>query len=369
MPNRHANNLNYNAIPSKHLYSLASNTQQGITRKDLSILITEINGRIVWTNQYAQDSLTIGRTLQETLTQSTSISQDLTKHPGPVTDLPQQLSGQNIYLNHQASKDVIQLTIEPIFLPEEDLPRWFLCYLLELTTSTFSRTNSNAPHKPLNTFKEAMSKLLHELNNPLDATQRYLSLAQMVLEQERPDKALKYLHKGQQGLQRIAMIAQNMLAANQKRSHQTHHHQSLRSLLTEVVDTIQHSSEAKSQVTLSCDIQSDFPCIDTTHLFQVFCNVTKNAIDAMPTGGTLAIQARIKQNKCMIFSFCDTGPGISPDHIPFIFDPFFSTRPQGTGLGLTICRDLLKTIKGHIYTKPVPQGACFCIEVPFNEIT
>lgn len=347
-------------------YSPESNKKHNLTIHFLANLITEINGCIIWADQQAQKWLTIGPTLQKTLAQSTSISNDLAIQPGPVTDLPQRLSEQNIYLTHQAStKGIIQLTTDPISIPKEQPSQWILCSLFEVTNS---KTTFKTPHNPQNEFIEALAKLLHELNNPLDATLRYLTLAQTILDQNRPDKAMEYLHKGQQGLQRIAMISQNMLAKSQQQI-QHHHYQSLEHLFNEVFDTIPNHPAPNKKVTISYEIQPDLPCIDATTLFQVVCNVTKNAIDAMPQGGTLTITAQTTQNGHLILSFCDTGPGIPPEHMPYLFDPFFTTRSQGTGLGLTICRDLLKTIKGHIYTKSVPRGACFFIEVPLHKIT
>ena len=106
----------------------------------------------------------------------------------------------------------------------------------------------------------------------------------------------------------------------------------------------------------------------SAHLFQVMCNLIKNAIEAMPDGGTLNIQAT--DDGCdLTITFQDTGKGL-PAEAERVFEPFFTTRDsgQGTGLGLAICRDLIeKCCAGTITAENRPPGgACFTIRMPID---
>ncbi len=92
-----------------------------------------------------------------------------------------------------------------------------------------------------------------------------------------------------------------------------------------------------------------------------------NSLEAMPQGGLLRIRTEAlhaKQNMAVVHVE-DTGVGIPPDQIPKLFDPFFSTRPKGTGLGLTIVYRIIQEHHGHIRVTSAPgEGSTFTIELP-----
>jgi signal transduction histidine kinase len=87
----------------------------------------------------------------------------------------------------------------------------------------------------------------------------------------------------------------------------------------------------------------------------------------METGGTLKIQAK-KENGEIVAQFTDTGCGIPPDRINKIFDPFFSTKPNGTGLGLFVSYGIIQSHHGTIEVKSkVNKGTTFTIRLPAYE--
>ena len=89
---------------------------------------------------------------------------------------------------------------------------------------------------------------------------------------------------------------------------------------------------------------------DRNKLEQVMLNLLKNAVQAMPDGGSLDVTAR-KTGKQILIQIEDTGEGIEPDDLTKVFEPFFSTKAQGTGLGLALCKKIIDEHGGTITIK------------------
>ena len=111
---------------------------------------------------------------------------------------------------------------------------------------------------------------------------------------------------------------------------------------------------------------------DKQQLIQVFLNLALNAIDAMPAGGTLAIEtSTIREGGYLKVDFTDSGTGI-PDHVkPHIFDPFFTTKPQGkgTGLGLSVSLGIIRNHGGDIRVESqMNRGSTFTVLLPIAKI-
>ena len=103
---------------------------------------------------------------------------------------------------------------------------------------------------------------------------------------------------------------------------------------------------------------------DSEQLKQVFVNLISNAVQAMPGGGTLTIETGAEEGFVFI-RFSDTGPGIPDDMRDKIFDPFVSTRDDGTGLGLTIVHRIVDEHDGHIEVASEPgNGTTFTVWLP-----
>lgn len=128
-------------------------------------------------------------------------------------------------------------------------------------------------------------------------------------------------------------------------------------------------------VDLKVQINTMMPVIECDHgqMVQVLSNLFKNAIDAMPDGGTLTINASdCHGNKDIMLEVRDTGTGISKENLDKMFEPFFTTKEngKGTGLGLPIIYGIIKMHRGNIRVesnnKPEegPTGTCFWITLP-----
>jgi signal transduction histidine kinase len=99
----------------------------------------------------------------------------------------------------------------------------------------------------------------------------------------------------------------------------------------------------------------------------VFSNIILNAYQAMEGKGTLTIGSKW-EGQTILIDFTDTGPGIPPEEIDKIFAPFYTTKPEGkgTGLGLYICRDIVRQLGGDIHVFSSKQGTTFRVEIPVS---
>jgi signal transduction histidine kinase len=120
---------------------------------------------------------------------------------------------------------------------------------------------------------------------------------------------------------------------------------------------------AQAQVTVSTELADALPPVqaDPDKLRQVLLNLLRNALDAMPGGGRLTLRLRAAGATVEI-DVEDTGPGF-PDETP-IFDAFFTTKPKGTGLGLTIVHRIVSDHGGTVRVRSHPGQTCFTIALP-----
>ena len=146
--------------------------------------------------------------------------------------------------------------------------------------------------------------------------------------------------------------------------------------IVSLLESVLSRLKVPANIKLSMEPENNLPQImaDGEELRQVFSNIIINAIQAMSSGGTLKIcvvvQNKENDGKWMSISFSDTGVGISKENISKIFEPLFSSKVQGTGLGLTICQSIISLHKGSIEVEsPVAaygSGAKFTVNLPMN---
>jgi two-component system NtrC family sensor kinase len=117
-------------------------------------------------------------------------------------------------------------------------------------------------------------------------------------------------------------------------------------------------------------VQRDSPdpaatvCSDPDGLRQVLQNLISNAVAASPDGGDIAIGSRRERNR-LILTIVDSGPGIPAGDLEKIFEPLYTTRPNGLGLGLTISRTIVERLGGTLSARNEPgRGAAFTVDLP-----
>ena len=107
--------------------------------------------------------------------------------------------------------------------------------------------------------------------------------------------------------------------------------------------------------------------IDKEHMERTFSNIVTNAIDAMPKGGILTIITE-GNGDCFMVKVQDSGKGIPEKDIIRIFDPFFSSKPKGVGLGLTVCYGIIVSHGGTIEVESkLRRGSIFTVSLPVEQ--
>jgi signal transduction histidine kinase len=209
------------------------------------------------------------------------------------------------------------------------------------------------------------ARVAHELNNPLDGILRYINLGLRADELGKREKIAEYLTQARRGLLRMTEIVRELVEFS--RSTATAFDDAGINTIVEEAVKVMSDKAVAAGVSVVCTLNDRMPAVRGTNLFQVFCNLIKNAIDAMPDGGTLTIVTQVVNHEAVI-RFEDTGIGLPPE-IDKVFEPFFTTKPpgKGTGLGLPICRDIVEKYNGTIIPERRAQGGtAFTIHLPLE---
>ncbi len=118
------------------------------------------------------------------------------------------------------------------------------------------------------------------------------------------------------------------------------------------------------QWTISCLHNGATIQADPDQLRQILINLIQNAADAMPNGGTLTLATQASDGHLEL-TITDTGEGISKEILPKIFDPFVTTKPNGTGLGLAMVQTIVRAHHGSISVASTPShGSTFTLRFP-----
>jgi len=143
---------------------------------------------------------------------------------------------------------------------------------------------------------------------------------------------------------------------------------SVNDVITETL-TLLERELANRDILVEQELAGDLPktLVDRAQLKQAFFNVIKNALQAMRHGGILRIRTEATDTHVVV-SFIDTGHGIAPEQIGRIFEPYFTTKKEGSGLGLMIVQRIVREHGGAIEVESnVGRGTTFRIKLPIYE--
>lgn len=209
------------------------------------------------------------------------------------------------------------------------------------------------------------ASIAHEVNNPLQSVQNCLHLAGR--EDVPAEKRKEYFDLAKNELDRLMKTMQRMLDFYRPGA--------VKIEKVDVLELLGHVLSLTSQqlgqrhIEIQTDLPKSLPAIYvvSSQIQQIFFNLILNSLDAMPGGGDLKISARALDGGVEIF-FQDTGPGIPEEQRNNIFEPFFSTKEGGTGLGLTVSYNIVTAHGGILdILDNQESGACFRLFLPIGD--
>lgn len=208
--------------------------------------------------------------------------------------------------------------------------------------------------------------IAHELNNPLGVITMYSNILKEELPEENPMvKDLELIVEQAERCRKIVGGLLNFARKNQVNVNEADIEKLAEHSISSVI------TPENVEIILNMNISDRIAMLDYDQMTQVLTNLLKNAIEAMPSGGTITMDVTDNPDQ-IIFRVADTGSGIDPANMDKLFTPFFTTKGigKGTGLGLPIIYGIVKMHKGDISVKSNtniengPTGTTFTITIP-----
>jgi two-component system, LuxR family, sensor kinase FixL len=257
-------------------------------------------------------------------------------------------------------------------------PPQFVGFIRDITAEAEARRSSERLMNVsrLATMGEMAAGIAHELNQPLTAIATYARAAERFLTRPEPD-----LEESREAVREIAGEALRAGEIIRRLRQLVRGGEDTREKLkaSEVIEDVRLLTQADARAhdtRLQFELQQDAPEIlaHRVQITQVLLNLIRNALESLAhdpaDGREIVVRChRSDAGECE-FSVCDNGPGVSPRIVDHLFDPFRSTKPNGTGLGLPMSRTIAQAHGGDVKYRPVdPRGACFTLILPAAETT
>jgi signal transduction histidine kinase len=212
---------------------------------------------------------------------------------------------------------------------------------------------------------EAAATVAHELKNPIVTIGAHILKMQRILTPEDPQQ------------ERLSLVFRECRRVETLLKDMVHFARPIQldlaptevnSLLKKVLEGLGPQAE-KSQVQLSSNLEGDLPSLplDQIRLTQVFYNLILNAIQASPPGGLVLVRTSRKRQQVQV-EIADGGRGVEVEFRQKIFQPFFSTKKEGSGMGLAVSRRIVELHQGKLFCQPnQPRGTIFVLVLPFKK--
>ena len=217
------------------------------------------------------------------------------------------------------------------------------------------------------------AEIAHEMNNPLTSVLTFCKLANNILQQEpfptqRTSELRDYMSYLKSETERCANISRNLLDFSRQSEIEIREND-IHEILDKTLNILRHRA-GLDEIQIQTDYAPELPFLscDFKRLQQAFVNILWNAIEAMPEGGKLTVTTRFPQEKDRIeIRVSDTGVGIPEEDVERIFEPFYTTKAEGkgVGLGLSVAYGIIRQHQGEIhFHSEAGQGSQVTILLP-----
>ncbi|MGB6818668.1 MAG: sensor histidine kinase, partial [Pseudolabrys sp.] len=221
------------------------------------------------------------------------------------------------------------------------------------------------------TAGELSASIAHEVKQPLAAVVAQSSAALRWLAHTTPDlnEARAALKKIVFAGNRASEIVDNLRSMFRKES-SARRPLDINDLITDVIGLTSHEAQKHSILVHTTFSEAPKPQTlgDQAQLEQVFLNLVMNAIEAMNSSKSdhrvLELKTSVNEGHEVLVTVADSGPGVDAENLEKIFDAFFTTKPDGMGMGLSICRSIIESHGGRLWALPGDPGLIFCVSLP-----
>jgi signal transduction histidine kinase len=260
-----------------------------------------------------------------------------------------QIRGFNAELTHRIEEATAELTKKNRDL--EELNELLVAARRDLTSK-----------ERLAALGQLAGTIAHELGNPLNALSGHIQLLARRPDLPEPAKSQVAVLQGE--VARMTQIIRRFLDQTRGFTPSSERVE-LAPLVDEALD-LTLGTEARQRIQVAREVDGVAVRTDPGLVRHLLTNLMANAVDAMPNGGRLEVQART-EGRDVILRVSDTGTGMQPEVKRHIFEAFFTTKPdgKGTGLGLAICKEIARALRGRIDVESEPgKGSAFTVRFP-----
>jgi len=362
------------------------------------IIVTDSKGRITYLNDAAcglfglEAAEAIGKPLDERVRGLDWES--LTKSPGPVSHDMEIFYPQNRFINfyivplvmeHRESVEVTthlrgveeetgQPTSQSFGAPGRHVAGsgeqvGHVMILRDITKSRRTAQQTIESER-LNALTLLAAGVAHEIGNPLNSLHIHLQLMERSVQKlhgETKAELQQSIDIARSEVNRLDSIVTQFLRAIRPSRPQLHP-ESLNTIVEEAVRFFTPEIQDRD-IVVEQELRSDLPLLqlDRDQMKQAFYNVIKNSLEAMKRHGTLRIRTDVDDTH-VIVSFVDTGSGMSAGNLSRVFEPYFTTKPSGSGLGLLIVRRIVREHGGELSIESNEgEGLTLTIRLPYIE--
>lgn len=226
-------------------------------------------------------------------------------------------------------------------------------------------------NEKLSSLGRLSASIAHEVKNPLSSIKTITQVTKEELDQDHPCQEGLSLIIGE--IDRLSRVVHQLLHFARPHAAKVEHIV-MSQIIQDVLLLLKHEADRNHvEIQMQCEEQGWMLLADRDALTEIFFNLIHNAIQALPEGGHVSITSNVvfhEDKKTPLFlqvSIADDGPGIPAAHRQKIFEPFYTTKQTGTGLGLTIVLQRLDKLKGRIVVKDNIQcqhGTVFEVSIP-----
>jgi len=220
----------------------------------------------------------------------------------------------------------------------------------------------------LNALTLLAAGVAHEIGNPLNSLHIHLQLMERKaqgLDHDAKAELQQSIDVARSEVRRLDSIVTQFLRAVRP-SHPRLHPENVNTIVEEAVRFFTPEVQDRDMV-VEQELRADLPLLqlDREQMKQAFYNVIKNSLEAMRRHGTLRIRTDLDDTYVMV-SFIDTGGGMSAENLSHVFEPYFTTKPSGTGLGLLIVRRIVREHGGELSIESSQgKGLTLTIRLPY----